>query len=424
MAVAFAFCATEARAQDRITVEVGKAVSLPNTSEIQTVFVADTAIADATVGEGSQIFVYGKSIGETTLFASAANNDQQDEFIIVVTHNMSELRRTLSERFPDSSVSINSSRGSVLVSGVVDTEQKRQQVIRTIEASVPESAILDELTVSTSNLITLRVRLLEVDRSRANSYGVNWDATVASNGFFLGANSSGVIRLGNDESAVDSLNASLDVLTTSGIVSIVQETLLSTVTGESAEFSVGGEIPIPTYISGEQAEGSGNYQLDYKFIGTKLQFTPVNAPGDKLRLEINSEISSTGASVGTVNGDSFPTLRSRAIKTSVELEDQQSFVIAGISRSESNVNLRNGRGPGLSRAVDTVFGADRTTNSDQELVIVVTPLLSENAPVDVTEGLPRPMTNLEFILVGGRDGVSSKTGLLLPVSIRHAGFQY
>lgn len=411
-----------AQAQDRITVEIGKAVNLPNTAAIASVFVADTSIADATVDEGSQVFVYGVGIGETTLFA-AADDGRLTEYVVVVTHNLTELRRALSQRFPGTAVSISSSRGSVLVSGIVDSEQKRERLIQTIEASVPGSAIIDQMVVSTSNLITLRVRLLEVDRSRAASYGVNWDATVASNGFFLGTSANGVIRLGRDDSAVDSLNASLDVLTTSGIVSIQQESLLSTVTGQSAQFSVGGEIPVPTFVSDTQTDGGGNYKLDYKFIGTSLEFTPVNAPGEKLRLEIDSVISSAAATSTTVNGNTFPNLRSRAIKTSVELEDRQSFVIAGISRNEASVNLRNGRDMGFSRAVDTIFGADRTTNTDQELVIVVTPLLSDTDYRDPTQGLPRAMTNLEYILSGGRDG-SPKATLGLPDAIRHAGFQY
>jgi pilus assembly protein CpaC len=411
-----------ALAQDSVTIEVGKAVVLRAASDVLTVFVADSSIADATVDEGGQIFVNGNSPGETTLFATRSSGGQ-GQFTIIVTPNLTEVRRALSQRFPGVAISISAARGSILVAGSVPNEQQRERVIQTIEAAVPETIVIDQISVATSNLITLRVRLLEIDRSRAERFGIDWDATVASNGFFIGVDNGGIIRLAKSQDAVDGLNATLDVLSSSGIVAIAQESLLSTVEGQSAEFSVGGQIPIPTFIAdGDQAEG-GNYKLDYKFIGTNLKFTPVYAPGEKLRMEIESVISSADSGTTTVNGNTFPNLRSRSLKTSVELEDRQSFVIAGISRNETALNLRHARnGGGFSRGMDTLFGADRKSKQEQELVIVVTPLLRPTETRDAREGLPRLMSNLEFIVSGRNEG--GKAGAGLPETIRKAGFQY
>lgn len=405
----------------RLVVEVGKGIVLPGAGAVDSIFVADNAIADAVASESGEVYVYGRAVGETTLLASIADEGQR-QYTVMVTPNIVELQRGLAERFPGTNVSINASRGSVFVSGVVENEVQRQRVIQTIEADLPNLAVIDQVEVSSSNLVTLRVRLLEVDRSRAESFGVDWDATVASNGFFLGASDRGVIRLGNKEDTTDSLNATLDVLTTSGIVTVSQETLLSTVVGRSAHFSVGGEIPIPNYISDEQDGGAGNYKLDYKFIGTDLSFTPVNAPGEKLRLEIESNISSAGTSATTVNGNTFPNLRSRSIQTNVELEDRQSFVIAGISRDETVLDLRTGRAPGLSRAVDALFGADRRRGSAQELVIVVTPLLTAESDERPSEPVLQSISNLEHI-ISNPEG-SFKAQGRLPKVVQLAGFRY
>lgn len=412
-----------AQSQDemRLVVEMGKGIVLPGGGVVDTVFVADNAIADAIASESGEIYVYGRAVGETTLLASAADG-AQSQYTVMVTPNIVELRRELGERFPGTNVSIKASRGSVLVSGVVGDEVQRQRLIQTIESDLPNLAVIDQLEVSSSNLVTLRVRLLEVDRTRADSFGIDWDATVASNGFFLGASDRGVIRLGARKDTTDSLNAALDVLTTSGIVTVAQETLLSTVVGKSAHFSVGGEIPVPNYISDQQDGGTGNYKLDYKFIGTDLSFTPVNAPGEKLRLEIESNISSAGTSATTVNGNTFPNLRSRSIRTSVELEDRNSFVIAGISRDETVLDLRNGRAPGLSRAVDALFGSDRRGKAEQELVIVVTPLLSADSGEQPSAPVLRSVSNLEHI-ISKPDG-SFKSTKRLPKVIQLAGFRY
>lgn len=411
-----------AMAQDRITVEIGKAVVLPHLQGITSVFVADNMIADASVTEDSQIYVFGKEVGETTVFISMGDRDTQHEYTLIVTHNLSEMERSIADRFPDATVSISSSRGSVLISGHVGSEGTRQAILQTIEAGIPQSAVIDRMAVTSSNIVRLRVRLLEVNRSRADNFGINWDATVASNGFFLGASDNGVLSFGNRPGASTDLTATLDVLSSTGIVSIVQETLLSTVAGQSAEFSVGTEIPIPSFMSDSQERSEGYYQLDYKFVGTSLNFQPVASPGDKLRLDIESTISSVDSNTTSVNGNSFPNLRSRALRTSVELEDRQSFIIAGVSRNDAEVDLRSSRGDGLSRTVDTIFGADRVTSTSQELVIVVTPILSEDEVVSVAQALPQRMSNLEYILTGGRDG-NSKGPLFLPRGLA-AGFEY
>lgn len=406
-----------------IIVEIGKAAVVPKLHGIQTIFVADNSIADASVADENQVFIFGKNVGETTLYASSMNGAYRDAYTVVVTHNISQIERTLSVRFPQSSISVNAAKGSILVKGVAPHEGERQAIIKTISAGVPETAIIDNVLVQTSNLVRLRVRLLEVNRTQADEFGINWDATVASNGFFLGASKNGVIRFGKRNNAVNELNASLDLLTSAGIVSVVQETLLSTVNGRDAEFSVGNEIPVPNFVSDNSERVDGNYKLDYKFIGTKLNFLPSAAPGGKLRLDIHSTVSSSESTGTEVNGDTFPNLSSRSIRTSVELRDQQSFVIAGISRSDTQLKLRNPRKGGLSKFVNTIAGTDKQTKSNQELVVVVTPLLSESDEVPVSEQLPRRMTNLEYILTGGTTGLS-KGPIFLPSSILAAGFQY
>ncbi len=414
------FCAS-AFAQNRITVEEGKATFLPDAANIETVFIADNEIADANVSEGNDVFVFGKSVGETTLIVTTLDGSQEITYNVVVTHSLSEIRRTLSQRFPGSAISVNSSRGSILLTGFVESEIIRQRVVQTVENSVPTAAILDQITVTSSNLIRLRVRLLEVNRTRVEQFGIDWEGTIASNGFFLGVDNGGVITIGKDDAAVDRMSATLDVLASNGIVSIIQETVLSTVNGQDAQFSVGGEIPIPTFVSDRDGATQGSYGLDYKFIGTQLIFTPSTAPGNKLRLSIDSVISTADTSSATVNGNVFPNLSTRSFRTNVELRDRQSFAIAGISRNETVSALRNANNRVLSKLIDTFGGLDRITERQQELVVIVTPILSDLEAVDITERVPHLPTNLEYILRSGPSG--KKPGSLTNVP-GNAGFQY
>lgn len=406
LTVAFAaiFWTSLSHAQSGLTVEVGKSFVLPGSMEVGTVFIADPGVADANVSPNNSVFVFGKAVGETTLTIEELGGERTQNFTIRVTHNLSQINRTLASRFPGNSIAVESSRGSILVTGTVTDEQRRGDIIQTLQASVPESAIIDRLTVAGSNLIRLQVRLIEVQQSVASNYGIDWNATVAGSGFSIGANNGGILSLNNNGSATDSLNASVDVLVNNGVATILQETTLSTVNGGEATFSVGEEIPVPTFISDNDGADNGNFSLDYKFVGTRLIFRPASAPGNKIRMNIDSLISSETQTNSTVNGNVFANLNSRSFQTSVELGDRQPFVIAGLTRRETDAALRASRGTLLSNAVNTVFGRDTAGSSSRDLVVIVTPILNDLGPVSLEHILPDHASNLEFILSRGFEG--------------------
>lgn len=412
---------TIAVSQDRLVVEVGKSILLPVSTNVQTVFIADTSVADATTSPDNRVFIFGKTVGETSLIATSLDGKTETSFTIVVTHQLSEIRGILNSRFPGQQISIESSRGSILVSGVVNNESTRATVIETLQAAVAGTNIIDRLSVDSSNIIRLQVLLLEVSRNQVESFGIDWTATVADNGFFIGASDRGVLRFDNSDNQETSLSAAVDLLVSSGIATIVQETVLATVSGEAANFAIGGEIPVPSFISDKEGTTGQNFQLDYKFIGTNLSFTPMAAPGNKLRLLIDSTISAVDGTVATVNGNNFPNLSARSFRTNVELEDAQPFVIAGVSRNNTVGNLRQGRGTGLSNMVDTLFGTDSVSASSQELLVIVTPMLTNQKPVGIADRLPRTAGNLEYILSGMSGGKSSG---VLQQGFGPAGFKY
>jgi pilus assembly protein CpaC len=380
-------------AQERIIVEKGKGIFLPSTGAVDTVFVADTGIADVTSSPGESVFLFGKSIGETTLIAIDLSGKELFRSTVAVVLNLQEIGRSLNERFSGQQISISSARGSIMIDGVVSNERVRQDVLTTVSASVPDSALIDRLTVANSNLIRLDVALYEVNRSRVEAFGINWSALVGS---------------GSGGNLANVTNA-LNLLVSNGVASIVTETSMTTISGKSANFSVGGEVPIPTFSEGTDTD-SGNFSLSYKFIGMNLDFAPEQINEEKLRLEIASTISSTQSATASVNGNSFPTLSSRQFQTTVELRDRQSFVIAGLSKEETFASLkdrrRNNPFAGLLR---TIFGNESASRTRQELIIVVTPQFKSLEAPTILEQLTRPASNLEYIL-SRRTGGGKPTG--------------
>lgn len=416
--------AVSAQAQTTMTVEIGKSTVLPLKVPIDAVFIADDTVADISVSPGDTVFLYGKSVGETNVIVSSMDGRTLN-FNVVVTHNLSELRRSLAQRFPGEGVRLESARGTLSAAGVISSEAVRGAILQTLRGGLIAGEVVDRMVVSENNLIRLQVRVLEVNRNRAQSFGIDWDLAIAGNGFFLSSFDQGVFQFGFDEDIVDTatFSATINLLVDNNIATIIQDTTLTAVNGEQAGFRVGTEFPIPKFSAGSDTFEDANFSVEYQFVGTDLQFTPTFGSGNRLRLEIDSTLSELLPTITRINGNDFPNTTSRSFATTVELEDGQPFAIAGLTRDVAISELRDSTGTVLSDAVNTVFGADRTTGTQQDLVVIVTPILSSPAADTSKEHLLRPQGNLHFILAS-RKSRSRSAAADIAAASSLAGFQY
>ena len=124
-------------AQERLIVEMGKGIFLPNTGAVETVFVADTNIADVTSSPGEAVFLFGKSVGETTLIATDLSGNEQFRFDVTVVLNLAEIRRSLDQRFGGEQIALSSARGSVMVK---DRKSTRLNSSHPSRSRMPSSA--------------------------------------------------------------------------------------------------------------------------------------------------------------------------------------------------------------------------------------------------------------------------------------------
>ncbi|KAG1244337.1 hypothetical protein G6F65_021864 [Rhizopus arrhizus] len=101
-------------------------------------------------------------------------------------------------------------------------------------------------------------------------------------------------------------------------------------TGQSASFLAGGELPIP------EAGGLGTVSVTFKPFGIGLTVTPTVLSRDRISLKVAPEASELDYSNGIVlnsgtdSSSIIPALRTRRADTTVELGDGESFVISGL----------------------------------------------------------------------------------------------
>jgi pilus assembly protein CpaC len=237
----------------------------------------------------------------------------------------------------------------------------------------------------------LKVIIAEMSRTVKREFGVNAAALIETGsgtiavGSFIGglaspSSATGGLSSGMGEilatltgfGSLEILEVFLDLLDEQGLSKILAEPTLVARSGETANFLVGGEVPIPI----AQGGAFGSITVEYKDFGVGLSFTPTVLGPDRIHLRVNPEVSRPDFTFGTeVGGTIVPGFVSRRASTSVELADGQSFMIAGLL--SENVRELAAKYPVLGDIpiLGTLFRSTMFQKEETELVIIVTPTL-------------------------------------------------
>ena len=140
------------------------------------------------------------------------------------------------------------------------------------------------------------------------------------------------------------LGTTIEALEAKNLIQILAEPNVLAIDGKEASFLAGGEFPYPVVQS--SANGVNNVTILFREFGIRLTFTPTITPSGKIRLDVTPEVSSLDYANGLVyQGFNIPGLSVRRVKTSVEIENNQSFAIAGLIDNRVTENLS--KVPGL-----------------------------------------------------------------------------
>ncbi len=192
--------------------------------------------------------------------------------------------------------------------------------------------------------------------------------------------------------------AALDLAETEGLLTTLAQPNLTALSGETASFLAGGEIPIPL------STGLGQVSVEYKQYGVSLAFTPIVLDNGRISMRVRPEVSElTNEGAVTLNGFSVPGISTRRTETTVELGSGQSFMIAGLMRNNNTGTVNRVPGAGNVPVLGALFRSQSFRRSETELVIVVTPYLVQpvnaNDIVLPTDGY-KASTDVERILLG------------------------
>jgi len=344
------------------------------------VSIGDPTIASVTVlkptdrgGKSAGVLVTGLKTGSTSLLIWDRGASMARVITVAVTGKAAETISTLKDLNLETEGQVLTLSGSTPDVGTY--QQARESLVKPGADGNP-AELIDQATIQTSGTVQVDVKVVEFTRSELQRLGINLAGEFNGGGFSysianpVGSGSSSVanafgLTLGN---LAGDLTANLNILQADGYAKVLAEPSLIAQSGQDASFLAGGEIPIPV------PSGNGTIGIEYKKFGVGLSFTPTILSNKTIALRVSPEVSDLDFSRGTsIQGVLVPAILTRRASTTVELGENQSFVIGGlISR---NIIANASKVPWLAEIpiLGAFFKGNSYSREDKELLIIVTP---------------------------------------------------
>ncbi|MBT0068367.1 MULTISPECIES: type II and III secretion system protein family protein [Vibrio] len=383
---------TNTFAADRsITLNDGQHIQLK--MPIGKVFISNPDIADYKIINDNTLVVFANGIGQSRLIVYGTDDDVLLSDRIIVDLDLSEVRRQLKFHFPDAKVKVQSVGEQVAVSGVVDSEETRDDIYRMVATLLgrektekwekveklefksdysdyeePESmvfarnmtwkGIIERIKVATTQQVNVKISVAQVNESFSKTVGVDWSSIGSKAGEFV-----------FDQFDAANLSTLITALGDDQVAEVLAEPNLTVLSGESASFLVGGEVPVIV-------SNNNNVNVSFKEFGIKLDLTAKVLSQDKIRMQLAPEVSEVESYVEAA-GIKVPQLSSRRAMTTVELADGDSFILGGLMSSADLEKMQKIPFIGDIPVLGAAFRKATTERKRTELIIVATVNLVE-----------------------------------------------
>jgi len=384
---------------------VGRSTILNVGSTIARVSLTVPDVADAMVTAPQQLLIHGKTPGIISLFVwDRAGGIKTYE--VSVRRDLTHLIEQMKQLFPGEPVSVVGSGKDVVLSGTVSSKYVIDKAADIAGGYVDKKEnvvnLLKQQEGIASNQVLLRVRFAEVSRSALQELGASFVANGFKNDWFGRATTQQFAAPDFDSSNdggltfSDFLNvflfntkhgvgAVVKALQSKGLFQSLAEPNLVASNGKEASFLAGGEYPYPVAQG-----GSGNaVTIVFKEFGVRLSFTPTVLNGDLINLKVRPEVSSLDFANGvSVSGFRVPALSTRRTETEVELQDGQTFAIAGLMNNTVSSTMAKIPGIGDIPVLGYLFKSRAYQKQQTELVVMITPQIVRRGSTGASQGLP------------------------------------
>jgi pilus assembly protein CpaC len=402
-----------------LAVAVGKTVLVDTARPIARVSIGLGEIAEVSAINPTEVMVNGKAPGETSLIIWDTRGGRQFFNVTVrpspavSSDNLDAIRRELAVELPGQKLKITSENNMVFLRGTVKDLNSSSRAVQIASTGGKVVNLLNVDVPPPDPQILLKVRFASVDRSKEKQLGFNPVSSGFGNvlaGISTGeygaptvstpsAGAAATVNLSNPLNLyafLPGLNvgANLAALEQRGVVEVLAEPNVMAVNGKEASFLAGGEYPYP--MAQASAGGAATISIEFKQYGVRLNFIPTITPRGTIRLQVAPEVSALDfTNAVEISGFDVPAITSRKVKTEVELNDGQSFVIGGLLDKNENETFQKIPFLGDIPILGKFFQSMQRTKTDTELIVIVTPEIV--APIEAGAKLPELKYPVPFL---------------------------
>jgi pilus assembly protein CpaC len=416
-----------------LRLKVGRSKVLRTPFALTRISVADPDIADIILISEREIYINAMAPGATNI--SMWGKSRFTSATVTVEADLTLLKEKLHQILPKEKIGAEAAGDSIVLTGEVSgpVAQSTALSLALPFAGGKKDKVVNVMHVGGVQQVMLEVRVAEINRLVAERMGVNFNALAPQGNFgvqqinqlagvsdlariFTGAGSASttsfnqiltpaLTAMGGWTAAGTLWTVFLDLLKQQNLGRVLAEPNLVTTSGQQASFLAGGEFPIPVPQSG--TGGAATITVEYKKFGVQLEFTPTVLTEGKIAVKVHPTVSELDNTFGQTfvlpGGYVVPGLRSREMNTQVEVNDGQTFAIAGLLSDQSRTIMRKFPVLGDIPVLGVLFRSDEYQKNLTELVALVTPHLVKPMPPGAAR-LPTDKwidpSDVEFYLLG------------------------
>ncbi|MBI1765687.1 MAG: pilus assembly protein N-terminal domain-containing protein [Acidobacteria bacterium] len=364
-----------------VYVLAGQSVLIVFDQSIGRLAVSNSDVAEAVLVAPNQMMINGKVSGRATFTAWSKDTSTFVFFSVDVRVNLAQLDSQVRVLFPNMDIRLSQANGAVVISGSIPPAMMKQ-VETVVNAAGYKTVNLIGQSVEHIAQVQLSVKVAEVTRNKlsefsyapvyqpnvgqggyTNTGAAPWSLSNVTNGNMFGTVASSLNVFFMSNNVFNFIRA----LQNNGALRALAEPNLVAMDGQEASFLAGGEIPVPVVL------GTGGATVLWKEYGIRLRFKPTILDEQHIRLDIEPEVSSLDfANAVRFEGFLIPALRTRKAKTGIELQNGQTFGIAGLMDNNETKSL--GKIPVLADVpiLGQLFKSRSFQRNESELVFIVT----------------------------------------------------
>lgn len=406
---------------------VGRSMFVNTESRIRRIYVSNPDVLDSFTSSPRQIVVTAKTPGVSSVVLWDETGASHS-YLINSDVDVTGLNKAIQDAFPSGSIRAEGHGAEVALTGMVPDTATSDAAFKL--AGLYSKDVANSLVLAVPHIpqVKLKVRVVEIDRSRATQLGFNFFGNNGAHTFNTTTSQFGAVSAENSTtttsgSSSSTTSAGASVSSLLELQQLAQSLLLQQQAGHrrggsgsdeqadppdpcraDSDHDQRGEgfVPGRRFVSlSPDRTGSGRGQHGHGCVqGLRCQgrlHTDGDA-GGTISMKIAPEVSALDYSNAVVvSGYTLPAISTRRADTHVELRSGQSFVISGLLDNRTMDQMEKIPGIGDIPILGKLFQSKTTNHSVTELAIIVTPTVIDPLSEDTQKPVPQPKMVIPFL---------------------------